>query len=709
MGLLGASMSIAGWLALVGAAPTEPAAPSREPARTLPLRGSDAAPTIEARSLTLHGLPVRGAFETVERSRVGGERTVASRRVQLRPGLRPEQVGFDRDALPGRLAELGLDAPRSEPRLVYLLVLGRPVLAWEVPLPLRLEPVPSLRTVWLSAATGRLLHEVDAAFSSRARVFPSNPATTPDAIEVELGTLDVAQAGLPLASEGIEVFGCGPGPNEAAPPWAANYNCVPEPFARSDEAGDFFVPLPDVGRIADNRAFDDLYAEVAAYRHVETFFAVMQQRGLTERRCERFTVLTNMHAIEDDGSRRPIDGASYIDTCDAELSPNLVLGQGSDADYAWDADVVFHELGHSIVQQLTPAGLTARRYGPLGILSEAGAINEGLADYFAMTVSGDPEVAEYIGRVTVASGAPYLRTGDNTKVCPDDLIADWYADSQPVSAALWAMRSRLGPVVDQLVLRTLPRLPPDAVLDELGVAMLEVAEQLHDEGTLEPEGLAVVERSLRTRGLLGCLHVIDDPGLATTGKRMNLVAADERIGPFAPGPLQLRYRVPADAREVTMFMSLSGGEPAMRAVSLLLSFDGEPIRFEFELPEDGDEAIAVEGDHELELPAQSLNGQDFIARLAVEPGQVLHVALANRSPFSVTASNVFVTASEPSFDDEGSGSSVTGDPQADGSEPATGCACRLHDEPRGAPPWSGLLLLLGLGLLRARPPVRRRG
>lgn len=698
-------MSIAGWLALA-AAPSEPAALSRQTARPLPLHWPGGAPSLHARSVTVHGLPVRGAYETIEREGGDPPRTVASRLPRGEPRLRPEQVGFDRDALPGRLAQLGLDAPRTEPRLVYLLVLGRPVLAWEVPLPLRLEPAPSLRTVWLSAATGRLLHEVDAASSSRARVFPSNPATTPDAIEVELGTLHVEQAGLPLASEDFEVFGCGPGPNEAAPPWADGYNCVPRPLALSDEAGDFFVPLPDVGRIADNRAFDDRYAEVAAYHHAETFFAVMQQRGLTERRCERFTVLTNMHAVEEDGSRRPIDGASYIDTCDAALSPNLVLGQGSDADYAWDADVVFHELGHSIVQQLTPAGLTARRYGPLGILSEAGAINEGLADYFAMTVSGDPEVAEYIGRVTVASGAPYLRTGDNPKVCPDDLVADWYADSQPVSAALWAMRSRLGPVVDSLVLRTLPRLPPDAVLDELGVAMLEVAEQLHDEGVLDPDGLAVVERSLRTRGLLGCLHVIDDPGLATTGKRMNLVAADERIGPFAPGPLQLRYRVPADAREVTMFMSLSGGEPEMRAVSLLLSFDGEPIRFEFEIDEQGDEGIAVEGDHELELPAQSLNGQDFIARLAVEPGQVLHVALANRSPFSVTASNVFVTASEPSSDDEGRGSSGTGDPQADGSDEATGCGCRLRGEPRG---WSGLLLLLLLGRRRARPPVRRRG
>lgn len=686
-------MTIAGGLALaLAGSPSEGLEPGL--AHPLPVRTGPAGPSLETRAPALHGLPVRGAFETIERSADGRSRSVAQRLPQGAPRLRPDQARLDRAALDARLHELGLPPPRAEPRLVYRIVLDRPVLAWEVPLPLRLAPSPSLRTVWIGAAHGRVLHEIDEAFASRARVFPSNPATTPEAIEVDLRTLDADGPGWPLSSEGIEVFGCGPGPNDDAPPWASGYNCVPELFARSDEQGDFFVPLPDVGRIDDNRAFDDRYAEVAAYRHVESFFSVMEVRGLSERRCERFTVLTNMHAIEEDGSRRPIDGASYIDTCNADASPNLVLGQGYDADYAWDADVVHHELGHSIIQQLTPGGLHDRRYGPHGILSEAGAIGEGLADYFAMTVAGDPEVAEYVGRITVASGAPYLRTGNNSKVCPDDLVSDWYADSQPVSAALWAMRSRLGPVVDQLVLRALPRLAPDAVLDELGVALWEVAQQLHEEGSLDDFGLALAERSLRSRGLLGCVHVIDDPGLATTGKRMNLVAADERIAPYAPGPLQLRYEVPTGAEEVTIFFSLSGGDPAERAVSLLLRRDGEPITFDFDLSED-EESIAVTGDHELELPAESLNGEDFIARLAVEPGEVLHVALANRTPSSVTASNVFVTASEPAETGESSGGSS---PSEDGDGEGDGCGCR--DAPAGPSAMVVALLLLGLGRRR---------
>lgn len=699
----------AGWLALAGA-PDGSAAGDRlvsGSARPVPVRASQTDLRLELRELELHGLPVRGAFETTERDGAGRERTVAWRRPTRSPRLRPDQLRVDRDRLDEILRAWSLPSPRTQPRLVYRLVLGHPVLAWEVALPPELTPMPALRTLWVSAATGRLVDETNAAFGSRAHVFPDNPATTPEPVEVELRTLDVEGPGLPLSSESIDVYGCGPGPYDDAPPWADSYNCVPQPFALSDEAGDYFVPLPNVGLIADNRAVDDPYAEVAAYHYVETFFAVMEERGLTERRCERFTVLTNMHAIEEDGLR-PIDGASYIDYCDPEVTPNLVLGQGVDADYAWDADVVYHELGHSIVQQLTPAGLGERRYGPHGILSEAGAIGEGLADYFAMTVSGDPEVAEYIGRITVASGSPYLRTGNSSKTCPDDLISDWYADSQPASAALWAMRWRLGPVVDEIVMRALPRLAPDAVLDELGVALWEVAQQMGDEGTLDDFAVAVVERSLRARGLLSCLHVIDDPDLATTGKRMTLVAADERITPFAPGPLQLRYEVPVDAREVTIFFSMSGGTPDERAMSLLVRRDGEPVVFDFEWVDDVDEegepleVIVVTGDHELELPAESLNGQDFIARLAVEPGEVLHVALANRSPFSVTASNVFVVASEPFGDEEGTGSGESsGDAGAsgDGGEPS-GCGCRQRG-PTGAE--SILLLLPLLGLGRRRP------
>jgi MYXO-CTERM domain-containing protein len=301
-----------------------------------------------------------------------------------------------------------------------------------------------------------------------------------------------------------------------------------------------------------------------------------------------------------------------------------------------------------------PGGLAERRYGPDGIVSEAGAINEGLADYFAMTVSGDPQVAEYIGRFDVASGTPYLRTGETEAVCPDDLVGDWHSDGRLVSSALWALRLRLGLVVDTIVLRTLPRLPPDALLDDFGATALQVAEDLAAEGVLDEEDLTLARRVLATRGLLDCPHVIDDPGLATTGKRLQLVAADENMVPFAPGPLQLRVRVPTDTTEVTLFVTLSAeGADTEAAASFLVKRADEPIVFSFDISES--EVIEASGDHDLEIEAESLNGEDFIARLEVTPGEVLHVALANRSPTAASASNFFVAPSDPSAQEGGCG------------------------------------------------------
>lgn len=640
---------------------------------------------------TLHGLPLRGAFESVVRAADGASRVVASRTAITTPGHLPHAARLSAaDALAVARAELGVE-PRREPTLVYRLVEGRPLLAWELELPLVLTPVPSLRTVWLSAISGRVLHERDAAWHSRARVFRSDPSSTPEPVDVELTTLHVTEPGQPLDSAGLQVRGCGDEPEGALPPWWSEGACYPRALALSNTDGDWFVPLPDIGLIADNRAFDDAYAEVAAYHHVERFLRVMRERGLATARCERFTVLVNRHGLDEEQQPTAVGGATYVDTCNADVSPTLLVGQGNEVDYAYDADVLYHEMGHSVVQQLAPEGLSERRLAPWGIVSEAGAINEGLADYFAMTVSGDPRVGEYVGRFDVASGTPWLRTGESTATCPADLVGDWHGDGRVVSGALWAMRARLGEVVDELVLRTLPALPPDAVLDDFGAAALDVSQQLHAEGALDDFGVALVERVLAARGLLDCLHVIDDPALATNGKRMELAAADEALLPFAPGPFQLRVRVPDDATEVTLFVTLGAAGDAEAAASFLVKRGDEPIELTYEptmVPSpDGTgelEAIEVIGDHELELEAEALNDADFIARLRVEPGEVLHVALANRSPAKASASNFFVAASLPVAPER------TDD----------GCSCSAGAGTR-APRWAlGLLVLLA---------VRRRG
>jgi hypothetical protein len=137
-------------------------------------------------TFTLEGLPLRGAWETL---RIDGPdaRVVAARRPVSAPRVLPAQARVEPGTLPLHVADaLDLDdipAMAEPPQLVYLMVLGEPVLAWEVELPLQRWPEPTHMRVWMSATTGRLLREEELVFSSRARIFPDNPGKTPDPIE----------------------------------------------------------------------------------------------------------------------------------------------------------------------------------------------------------------------------------------------------------------------------------------------------------------------------------------------------------------------------------------------------------------------------------------------------------------------------------------------------------------------------------------------
>jgi uncharacterized protein (TIGR03382 family) len=632
----------------------------------------------------LHGLPVRGAYEVVAVASDGSRRRVAARTVGP-ARLRPHEAQIDAE----QARMLALEFGHTTPQLVYLNVHEQAVLAWEVSSPLDLSGRPQRERIWLSASTGKLLARRSLVFDSGAVVYPENPATTPTPISIEFETVDVEVADVPLSSPTIDVLGCldaPEDPNPSPPGWWNEGMCFPHARARSNADGDYFVPLPDVGLIADNEAFDDPYAEVAAYWYVERFFAGMAARGLTSARCEHISVVVNRYTLDDEGERVPAGGANFVDECDPDVSPTLIIGQGRYVDYAYDADIIFHEMGHSIIQHLSPDGLSDRKLTPTGILSEAGALNEGLADYWAMTLSGDPEVGEYIGRYSVDLTTPFVRSGENDKTCPDDLVGQWHNDGLIVSGALWSASQRVGfEVVDSILLETLPRLGPDASLEDFGRAFLAVATEFHEAGVIDVASLELIERSLAGRGLLDCVHVIDDVELATQGKRMAMIPDDDSIEPLAPGPLQLRYEVPAGETEVTVFFTAGFSGEDEPAFSVLMRTGGEPITFTYELAND---IIMVGGDWDVEVAAESLNDEDFIARVPVTEGTVLHVALANRSPVSPSISNFFVVASNADEDPEPSG-----------------CGCT---SPLGGPSMFALALL-GLFGMSGITRVRRRG
>jgi hypothetical protein len=105
-------------------------------------------------------------------------------------------------------------------------------------------------------------------------------------------------------------------------------------------------------------------------------------------------------------------------------------GSGSCQDLAMFSDVIYHEYGH---------GITDFLYRPL---APTGAMHEAFSDYFACTITGEPEIGEGI----LGPGTRF-RTIDNTLRYPEDLTGEVHDDGRILAAALWDLRAALHPDV----------------------------------------------------------------------------------------------------------------------------------------------------------------------------------------------------------------------------------------------------------------------
>jgi hypothetical protein len=713
--------------------------------RPLQLSPALAQGKLEHRELAVHGLPIRGAYETVRTRATGDQEILASRYPIAAPQLHPSDARIPAEIVPALVAAHHGTAQEPElerpPELVYILVLGQPVLVWETQLAMVTWPEPSRPTVWVSAASGRVLREVEQVRSSRARVFAENPSITPEPGEVELYDIHVQDAGHPLVGPRVQAFNCIDVEPAEVSPWWEEDECWPVQTVFSDAQGDFFVPTPDVVLVDDNIDGSDPYAELSMYVHAERFLEVMRQKGVEQYRCELSSMLANSRKLEPSAQLpwSPLNNAYYTDQCDPEEGPTMLFGQGSEVDFGYDGDVVYHELGHGMVAHLAPDGLSDVRLRVDGTLSDAPGLNESLADYFSVMITDDPHLAEYVGRFWSGTGGPYIRDAENSKVCPDDTVGQSHNDGEPFTAALWATRKRLSErgkqALDQAVLAALMRMSPDADLEEAAALVLETTERQVQLGELTADELELLHRSLEARGLLDCPRVITDPKRVRDGRSMHLRRVTDGIHPFFPGPMQLRYEVPPDADDmvVTFTLKPSGSSDPVEA-RVLVKHGDEPIAFEYQLvavddppvdppddpedePEDPvQELVLVTGDWDHALAATLVAENDYLLELGgLEPGQVLHVTLANIAPDNAVASGVSVRSStEPALgetgDESGPGTGTTGEtgelPEVDEVVPGAGsssCACRASTGPGGALPAAcGLVGLMGLRRRRRR-------
>ena len=172
------------------------------------------------------------------------------------------------------------------------------------------------------------------------------------------------------------------------------------------------------------------------------------------------------------------------------------FGKGG-VDDAEDAEVILHEYGHAIQDsQQSPPGF--------GLSPEAGAIGEGFADYWAVTVSNviaptadTPCVADW-DSVSYTSATPHcLRRVDTNLRYPTDLDGTVHHDGQIWSRALWDIRQALGHTVADTVILDAHFGMPEPTMRELAQRTVERAQALYNAAVA-----STVRAKFQARGIL---------------------------------------------------------------------------------------------------------------------------------------------------------------------------------------------------------------
>jgi zinc metalloprotease ZmpB len=172
----------------------------------------------------------------------------------------------------------------------------------------------------------------------------------------------------------------------------------------------------------------------------------------------------------------------------------LRFGKGG-VDDAEDAEVILHEYGHAIHFSQSPTF-----YSSL----EAGAIGEGFADYWAVTVADvvaptpdAPCVADW-DSVSYTSTVPHcLRRIDTNLHYPEDLVGRVHADGRIWSRALWDIRNALGNVVADTVILEAQFDFPGTTMPDLARATVAAAQRLYGRSTAN-----AVRAAFQARGIL---------------------------------------------------------------------------------------------------------------------------------------------------------------------------------------------------------------
>jgi len=395
----------------------------------------------------------------------------------------------------------------------------------------------------VDAHSGQLVTLRDMRQSAMAQVYEHNPINS-GLVDVELPDLDgVDYLMSDLAVVHTMVYD--------------GANVALSQTAVADEQGDFFYEPDD-----ETDIYDDPFAEVNAYWHVTDI-----KRWFADDHGHSWGGPVGLTVNYRDSANGRYDNAYF--SKDFAGNYTIVLGQGT-IDLAYDADVIQHEFGHGIVDDL--CDINAELDYPIsfdqyGLHSAAHAVNEGMADYWSSTFQGDSKSAEYFGS---AFGYDALRDLDNDRKTPDDLLGEAHEDGMIVGGTLWAVREVVGvPIADDIIYGALSSLSSAPTFLEYATAVDEHAAVAMADGDLTQDDLDAITA------------VFEDRGWYKSGRAI----------PIADGGMEQGLFLGAD---------LLAGYVGSSACTLARSFDGGllfplPFQFSFTVPTDVElEAVNID-------------------------------------------------------------------------------------------------------------------
>lgn len=316
-----------------------------------------------------------------------------------------------------------------------------------------------------------------------ADIFPTNPEVS--ALErVELSRLFEDHL---LSGDWTHVTSC-VDPEIDPSPFGLNRCHVSEQLAVPDENGDFLFDV-------DPASHADPLAEVQTYFHLDLVaqWAADELGVVLEEPINGFVNFEYSNAFYGD-----FDGDGTADIT-LGTAPNGV-------DLAYDADVIYHEFGHGIVDRAADVGFV---YGDeFGLQWADGSVNEGTADIIAMYLTGDPLMGEYAG-LGFRDGP--IRDLTEPRQCPEDLIGEVHTDGMVWASLGWQLLNdpAIGPDVGlDLVVASLVTWTAPLDWDVVGVSMRHAADDLLAVGGMEQAAYDAVIGHLEFSGIENCPRFI---------------------------------------------------------------------------------------------------------------------------------------------------------------------------------------------------------